>query len=352
VAVIPPAGGQVTTTLGTGLTLVVPPQALSEEARFVIVAPDTGLTIIPPGATLLAQYQITATSGSTAGAGGQPGAPVTSFARPIHLEFGGLVAGIGQPAAGSGQPDGGQPQLTPAQAANAYVCYWDTGYQIWVPVPTEYDPARGVIIGHTDHLTTYSVMLRPDLPRFTDIHDNWAVSHILKLAALEVVSGNGDGTFGPNDRITREQFAKMVVLAAGLKPDAQPRLTFADADQISDWAKPYVSAAVRAGIIHGLDGNRFAPQQLITRAEVATMVARALGNAAMSATSSEPPSGGLTFADAASIPDWARASIDAAVSRGIVSGYADGTFGPQLTATRAEACKMLAKLADLLLKGK
>lgn len=344
---IPPTGGQASTTLGTGLTLVVPPQALPGPTQFAIAVPDAGPTIIPLGATLLAQYQITATNGSTAGTGGQPGAPVTSFARPIQLEFGGLVAGFGQPAGGSGQPNGGQPQLTPAQAADAYVCYWDTGYRAWIPVPTEFDPVRGVIIGHTDHLTTYSVMLRPDLPRFTDINDNWAASHILKLAALEVVSGNGDGTFGPNDRITREQFAKMVVLAAGLQPDAQPMLAFADTDQIADWAKPYVSAAVRAGIINGLDGNRFAPQQLITRVEVATMVARALRNAPAAQASS-----GIVFADAASIPDWARASVDAAVSRGIVGGYADGTFGPQLTATRAEASKMLAKLADLLLKGK
>jgi Tol biopolymer transport system component len=345
-AVIPPTGGQATTTLGTGLTLVVPPQALSEETRFVIVVPDTGLTIIPSGATLLTQYQITATGSSTDPAG-SAGAPVTSFARPIALAFGGLVVGSGQPAAGSGQPDAGQPQITPEQAATAYVCYWDPDYETWIPVPTEFDPVRGVIIGHTDHLTTYSVMLRPDLQRFTDVADSWAQSHILKLAALNVVSGNGDGSFGPDSSITREQFAKMIVLAAGLQPDAQPQLSFTDANLIADWAKPYVSAAARAGIINGLDGNRFAPTQLITRAEVATMVARALRNAPTAQTSS-----GTAFADAASIPDWARASVDEAVSRGIVGGYADGTFGPQLTATRAEVCKMLARLADLLLKGK
>lgn len=68
-------------------------------------------------------------------------------------------------------------------------------------------------------------------------HDDEA--HIRKLAAMGVVDGYGGGVFGPEDSVTREQFAKLLVLSAGIDVSgAITGLDFADNFQISNWAKP------------------------------------------------------------------------------------------------------------------
>ncbi|MDR7551281.1 MAG: S-layer homology domain-containing protein, partial [Armatimonadota bacterium] len=100
-----------------------------------------------------------------------------------------------------------------------------------------------------------------------------------------VVTGMGDGTFRPNDRITREQMAVMVAraLRSAGKSTAADRVDrilagFSDKSRISGWARDGVAAAADAGIVKGRDGGAFAPADNATRAEAAAMLKRYLGS--------------------------------------------------------------------------
>ncbi len=109
---------------------------------------------------------------------------------------------------------------------------------------------------------------------FTDVADSaWCSNAITWAAAQGVVGGYGNGLFGPNDNITREQLAIMLWRYAGSPAATHKELHFADADQTSDWAMEAIRWAVENGIINGYDG-RLDPHGQATRAQVAAMVMR------------------------------------------------------------------------------
>jgi len=168
--------------------------------------------------------------------------------------------------------------------------------------------------------------------------------HIRKLAAMGVVSGYGGGLFGPEDLVTREQFAKMVVLCARLPVDTSQGvpLSFDDYGQISEWAKPYVLVAVQYGLIKGTADNRFAPKANVTRVQALTMIARALvgdaGLAAMPGASSR-----TGFSDDASIQSWARPAVNYCLQQGIVSLSDHSNLQPDKPSTRAMNCRYLSR---------
>ena len=116
--------------------------------------------------------------------------------------------------------------------------------------------------------------------RFTDVAENaWYAAPVEWAASIGVVQGYGDGIFGPNDKITREQMAVMLNNYVKYKGIALPEAeteAFADEDNISDWAYESVKAIQAAGIIIGRPDNSFDPSATATRAEVATIFARFL----------------------------------------------------------------------------
>ncbi len=174
---------------------------------------------------------------------------------------------------------------------------------------------------------------------FTDMGTHWAKPHAEILATMGIVSGMGNGAFAPEERVTRAQFAKMVVLALNLPVDQSATLSFRDARTVPDWGRPYVAAAVQAGLIKGYDDNTFRADQPITRAQIAAVVARGLwlkGN--------QPGGQARPFADRNAIPTWASADVEKAAQAGIITGYEDGTFRAERTASRGEAAAMIRRL--------
>ncbi|BFH60808.1 S-layer homology domain-containing protein [Paenibacillus azoreducens] len=99
------------------------------------------------------------------------------------------------------------------------------------------------------------------------------------------------------------------------------------------WAKDSIQEAVRQGWVTGYANGTFLPNKEVTRTEFAAMLIRALGE---SSGSSQP----LKFTDVQQIPSWARPFVEAAVNRGIMNGYANGSFGPGKLITRAEMAAM------------
>ncbi|MDO5396512.1 MAG: S-layer homology domain-containing protein [bacterium] len=113
----------------------------------------------------------------------------------------------------------------------------------------------------------------PEADGFTDLGSvSWAEEAINALADKGIVSGRDAVTFAPNDDITRAEFAKIVVGAFNIELGASAELSDIDS---SAWYAPYVGACYAAGIITGYDDGEFKPNNLVTRQEMAVMVLRA-----------------------------------------------------------------------------
>jgi len=218
--------------------------------------------------------------------------------------------------------------------------YYHEGRAKWLYLGGTVDPAAGTVTVEITHLTKFAVFAAP-VVAFKDTAGHWAErQNVLdRLVGLGIVAGYPDGTFRPDNNVTRAEFAKMLVVALDLAPDAAAAAGFADAADIPAWAKGYVGAAVKAGLIRGYEDGTFRADRQITRAELAVMVARALKAAEKA---------GLGFKDAADIPSWAADGIAQAVARGIIKGYEDNTFRPANPATRAETAAMTLRLLSAL----
>ncbi len=111
---------------------------------------------------------------------------------------------------------------------------------------------------------------------FLDLEkDRWSYPYVNKCCALGIISGYGNGLFGTADLITRQDLA-VVVYNAMKKTDYvfadSTKKTFADENEISDYAKEAVNALYNNGLINGIDGSRFAPANHATRAEAAKII--------------------------------------------------------------------------------
>lgn len=160
----------------------------------------------------------------------------------------------------------------------------------------------------------------------TDLNGHWAEDEIEALETSGVIQGYPDGTFKPDDPISRAEFVTVFNRAAQLDAVASGGHF---ADVASDaWYDGQVGVASAIGYITGFEDNTFRPDQPITRNEVAVILARALGLA-----QTDTPS----FSDWEQIPDWAAPSVVAVAAAGYMQGYPDGSFGGDRQVTRAEA---------------
>ncbi|WP_179223689.1 S-layer homology domain-containing protein [Paenibacillus tyrfis] len=183
------------------------------------------------------------------------------------------------------------------------------------------------------------------LTSFSDMTGHWAAIYVDRLLGMGVVHGFEDGTFRPDQTVTRAQLVKMIADALALKTSGTPT-RFADRDSVPDWAKDAIADAVQAGIIQGYEEKGapwFKPEQPFTRAELVVVLARILEQ--NSANRTKEIAG---FNDQKDIPDWAQQAVQATFAKKIISGYPDGSFRPGNHVTRAEAAKMIYMLLDSL----
>ena len=168
---------------------------------------------------------------------------------------------------------------------------------------------------------------------FTDMDGHWAQATVEELANAGVINGMGDGTYAPENPVTRSQFIKLLTVA--VKVDSQTaEIPFADA--AAHWSASYVAAGLASGILVASDYNgAFAPDQEITRDEAALWISRALKLTG---------EGAPDFTDVADITN--KTAVYQAVQAGIINGMGDGTFGPKNTTTRAQSATLIKRVMD------
>ncbi|OPZ71184.1 MAG: Endoglucanase precursor [Firmicutes bacterium ADurb.Bin456] len=187
---------------------------------------------------------------------------------------------------------------------------------------------------------------RPE-PSFSDTGKHWAVRDIRSLAAKGVANGFPDGTFGPDQRVTRAQF--VTFLASALQWPV-PANTPGFKDKIPAWAGPAVAKAFSRGVITGYPDGTFAPEARITRSEMAVMISRALNLEEVKEP--EDPGGKdelkdqpepVKYKDFNSIPEFAWDAVAKVTAAGLFQG-SDGLFRPLDGATRAETAAVVNRM--------
>lgn len=168
--------------------------------------------------------------------------------------------------------------------------------------------------------------------RFNDVESSyWANQYVQSLTDANIINGFPDGTFRPDEQMTRAQFAS--ILYGGFpKADIREPITFSDVPA-DHWAAGAISAAYTQGFLSGYPDGTFGLDQPITRLEVLLSLTSGLGMSASADTTALLS----TFTDRGDIPDWADSAIAAATEKQLIVNYPNAQqLNPQRNATRAE----------------
>lgn len=202
--------------------------------------------------------------------------------------------------------------------------------------PVLSNPAAG-LIPSTDIPSTDNEEKGNKAPEFSDMDQApWAEKYIKYCNSKGIINGFEDGTFRPNDFVTREQFVKMVIEGLDLAIVAEGINNFQDVENGS-WYEPYVRSAHSLDITNGVGDNMFGIGINITRQELVTMLYRAYWIDSADATN---------FTDNSEIAEYASTAVAAYSGAGILNGYGDGSFKPNALATRAEAAAIITRLVE------
>lgn len=191
--------------------------------------------------------------------------------------------------------------------------------------------------------TPSSPDLTPVIPRvsavkYPDTEGHFSKDAVNKLSDMGIINGFEDGTFRPDDCVTRAQLAKMTVAALKLSALSNPK-SFNDVFE-GNWHYEYINILSSNDIVTG-DGTSFYPDSLVTRQDAAVILFRALGAA------DKKINGSFEFADSASISDYAKEAVGAMASNGIIKGDSRG-FRPHSSLTRGEAAVLINRIIEAL----
>lgn len=169
--------------------------------------------------------------------------------------------------------------------------------------------------------------------KFWDVpKSHWAFNEIAELVNKGVIAGYNDGSFKPDNTVTRAEWAKIMVLAAGLNPSDN---TVYFNDMSGHWANTYVNSAKEYLTTYS-DGS-FKPDQAAAREDVTVSMVKLKGYD----TSNVDYSYLSQFTDTDSISNDLKKYVAIAVEKELIDGFEDNTFRGQATLTRAQAATLL-----------
>lgn len=211
-------------------------------------------------------------------------------------------------------------------------------------VPMKIVTRDGVSYAVINSLTNSTYTLVSHTAAFSDVENHWAKDAVNGMGSRMVINGTGDGLFSPDQAITRAEFAAIVVRGLGMKLEASAG-DYSDV-KAGDWYSSAVNAADAYDLISGFGDGTFRPNDKITREEAMVIIARAMAvtglDAELSGLSTEETLG--TYQDAAQVSAWAQSSVAEVVASGIVSGRSGTELAPMDYITRAEVAIVIERL--------
>ncbi len=187
----------------------------------------------------------------------------------------------------------------------------------------------------------------PTPPLFKDVKStDWFYEAVLTAYHNGIIKGTSANEFSPNTDVTRAMFAKILHRLDG-EPTTNYEVPFKDVPQ-NEWYADSVKWAVKNNIINGVTETSFAPDDKVTREQIAAMIFRYInykGKAPKNAWTATLP-----YKDTDSISSWAKASIMYCMRENLMTGDENRCFNPQNYATRAEVATVINRLTEFLNK--
>ena len=231
------------------------------------------------------------------------------------------------------------------KAGNLYGVYVDDAGKVTYLMDSSYDAQSKTLLFSTSHFSTFGVGYKADVTVFTDITGHWAKDDIEFVAARGLLSGTGSNQFNPNTGMTRGMFVTALGRLAGVSADSYKTGKFSDVRADAYYA-PYVNWAAEKGVVSGTTATTFAPDQPVTRQQMAVIMA----NYAKAMNYTVPKTReAVTFTDSANIASWAKDAVKAMQMAGVIMGKDGNRFDPTGTATRAEVAVVLHRYVELVI---
>ena len=182
------------------------------------------------------------------------------------------------------------------------------------------------------------------LNKFTDLSDDaWYSDSAKYVLENGLMKGVTDTTFAPNENLTRAMLVTVLYRAEG-EPATNRSIPFSDIDMGAYYANA-VSWAKQNGIVNGVTENEFAPDESITREQIAAIMMRYAVYKGMDALTLEE---NLHFADADEISEYAVSSMNWAVGAELINGKSESLLAPKDNATRAEVAAILHRYLNMV----
>jgi len=224
----------------------------------------------------------------------------------------------------------------------------DNGTVHWLE-DSVYDDEHQVLRFSTNHFSVFGVGYREEVPApvFTDIENHWAKEDIEFVARQGLFRGTSETTFSPDMAMTRGMFVTVIGRLAQADPGAYTESSFTDV-RSDAYYRGYVEWARRNSIVSGVGNGRFAPDQPVTREQMAVILYNYAKAAGITLPKVHEES---SFADSGRISAYARDAVAGMQMAGIVNGKGGNVFDPQGTATRAEVAAVLRRFAETAISG-
>lgn len=202
-----------------------------------------------------------------------------------------------------------------------------------------YVEKTGKVVFDTEHFSQYAIKLND--VKFKDVADKfWAARYIEVMASKGIIKGIGADMFKPENNVTRAEFLAMIVREFKLF-DKDAENPFKDVNE-TDWFYPEVVSGAKFGIVRGRPGGVFAPNDKITREEMATIVSNVLTKVLLKKVPDDNIGNYLKgYNDSDKIANYAKDTVAMATRYQIFNGRPDGTFAPKDNANRSEAAKVI-----------
>ncbi|MBA9084868.1 acyl-CoA hydrolase [Fontibacillus solani] len=231
--------------------------------------------------------------------------------------------------------------------ATSTVIVWDRQRGVR-PVPTEFILVDGhqAAVIHSLTNSVYAVVSKTS--QLTDIQGHWAATEISEMNSRMIVQGVDGHRFDPDAVITRAELAALLARALGL-PQAKAQAGFRDVSE-SSWYSGAVAAVQAYGIMDGFEDGTFDPNRKVSRQEAIVTIVRALQltGTDMALNSVGAQADSTVYVDSYQIGGWASDSLRWALDKGLLKGYGN-ELRPKQLLTRAETTVLLHRM--LLLAG-
>ena len=230
---------------------------------------------------------------------------------------------------------------------NVQAVYADAKGKVHWLTKSVYDSVAQVLRFSTDHFSTYGIGYKQTNTAFTDIAGHWAKGDIEFVVSRGLFSGTSETKFSPNTAMTRGMFVTALGTLANADVSGYTKSSFTDV-KADAYYMGYIEWASKNSIVNGTGNGKFAPDQSITREQMAVI----MGNYAKTIGYTLPKVHiENIFTDNAKINTYAKEAVKHMQMAGVISGKNGNLFDPQGTATRAEVSAVLRRFVELAISS-